>query len=84
VGERIRCRRGGVDEFLTPPRGRGYSLRRFLKELIVREGHSRVWGLFKKMAVADRLALFVDSVFSNPQAGGLSLVFGAYFFAFQI
>jgi len=43
-----------------------------------------VWGLFKKMAVADRLALFVDSVFSNPQAGGLSLVFGAYFFAFQI
>jgi alginate O-acetyltransferase complex protein AlgI len=43
-----------------------------------------VWGLFKKLAVADRLALFVDSVFASSQARGLSLVFGAYFFAFQI
>lgn len=42
------------------------------------------WGVFKKMAVADRLGFFVDSVFANPQAQGLSLIFGVYGYAFQI
>jgi D-alanyl-lipoteichoic acid acyltransferase DltB (MBOAT superfamily) len=43
-----------------------------------------VWGLFKKMIIADRLALFVDQVFKNPQDQGLNLIFAAYFYAFQI
>jgi alginate O-acetyltransferase complex protein AlgI len=43
-----------------------------------------VWGLFKKLAIADRLGLFVDALFSRPQGRGLHLVFGAYFYAFQI
>jgi alginate O-acetyltransferase complex protein AlgI len=43
-----------------------------------------VWGLFKKMVIADRLALFVAEVFPNPEGQGLKLIFAAYFYAFQI
>jgi alginate O-acetyltransferase complex protein AlgI len=44
-----------------------------------------VWGLFKKVVVADRLAVFVDAVFDHP-AGyeGLSLVVASVFYTFQI
>ncbi len=42
------------------------------------------WGVFKKIVVADRLAMFVDQMFSNPQGQGLYLIFGAYFYAIQI
>ncbi|MCP4153301.1 MAG: MBOAT family protein [bacterium] len=43
-----------------------------------------VWGVFKKMVIADRLGIFVGEVFAEPTAQGLNLLFGAYFFAFQI
>jgi D-alanyl-lipoteichoic acid acyltransferase DltB (MBOAT superfamily) len=43
-----------------------------------------LWGLFKKVVIADRLALFVNEVFSEPDGQGLNLVFGLYFYAFQI
>lgn len=43
-----------------------------------------VWGVFKKMVIADRLAMFVDEVFAGPEHQGISLIFGAYFYAFQI
>jgi len=43
-----------------------------------------LWGLFKKMVIADRLALFVNEVFREPDGQGLNLVFGLYFYAFQI
>ena len=43
-----------------------------------------VWGLFKKMVIADRLALFVDEVFRHPEGQGLQLVVAVYFYAFQI
>lgn len=43
------------------------------------------WGLFKKIVVADRLAIYVDTIFNNVhQYHGLSLLFAVYFFAFQI
>ncbi len=42
------------------------------------------WGVFKKLAVADRLGLYVDALFARPQGRGLTLVFGAYLYAFQI
>ncbi|HNX96872.1 MAG TPA: MBOAT family O-acyltransferase [Candidatus Aminicenantes bacterium] len=42
------------------------------------------WGFFKKMVVADRLALFVTHVFASPEHQGAHLLFGAYFYAFQI
>lgn len=44
-----------------------------------------VWGLFQKMVIADRLALFVDTVFGNVYAcGTVELVLGAVAFSFQI
>ncbi len=43
------------------------------------------WGLFKKVVIADNLALVVNSVYGNPTAvNGFSLVIATYFFAFQI
>ena len=42
-------------------------------------------GLFKKVAIADTLAPYVDSAFRNPtQNGSVTLVLGAYAFALQI
>ena len=44
-----------------------------------------IWGLFKKVFVADRLAVFVDTVYGAPgQHRGLACVLAVYFFAFQI
>jgi alginate O-acetyltransferase complex protein AlgI len=44
-----------------------------------------LWGLFKKVVVADNCAIFVNSVFGNYQnATSLELVLGTIFFAFQI
>jgi D-alanyl-lipoteichoic acid acyltransferase DltB (MBOAT superfamily) len=43
------------------------------------------WGLFKKVVIADRLALFVNHVYSNPFGyTGLPLIIATIFFAFQI
>jgi alginate O-acetyltransferase complex protein AlgI len=43
------------------------------------------WGLFKKVVIADRLALFVNPVFAAPQQySGVTLLMGTVFFAFQI
>jgi D-alanyl-lipoteichoic acid acyltransferase DltB (MBOAT superfamily) len=44
------------------------------------------WGLFKKVCIADRLAVYVDAVYSDPQAGhsGPTLLLATYLFAFQI
>jgi D-alanyl-lipoteichoic acid acyltransferase DltB (MBOAT superfamily) len=44
-----------------------------------------LWGLFKKVFVADRLAVFVDAVYASPQHyQGLGCILAFYFFAFQI
>jgi D-alanyl-lipoteichoic acid acyltransferase DltB (MBOAT superfamily) len=43
------------------------------------------WGMFKKVVIADRLALYVDNVYNNvPEHQGLSFLVATYFFAFQI
>lgn len=43
------------------------------------------WGMFQKVVIADRLALFVDKVYSDPTAyKGISLIVATVFFAFQI
>ena len=43
------------------------------------------WGLFKKVVIADRLALFVNQVYGNPfDYKGLPLLTATIFFAFQI
>jgi D-alanyl-lipoteichoic acid acyltransferase DltB (MBOAT superfamily) len=43
------------------------------------------WGLFKKVVVADRVAVFADVVYTDPSAyHGLALVVATCMFAFQI
>jgi D-alanyl-lipoteichoic acid acyltransferase DltB (MBOAT superfamily) len=44
-----------------------------------------LWGFFKKIVIADQCAFFADMIFNNSsQYNGISHVFGAFFFAFQI
>lgn len=44
-----------------------------------------LWGLFKKVVIADRLAVFVNFVYDNPtQFTGFPLLLATVFFAFQI
>ncbi len=44
-----------------------------------------LWGLFKKVVIADNCAVLADNVFNNPdQYHGSSLVLGAIFFTIQI
>ena len=43
------------------------------------------WGLFKKLVVADRLALYVNDVYAAPRNfNGLQLTLATFFFAYQI
>lgn len=44
-----------------------------------------VWGFFKKMVVADNLAIYVNLVYNNVESyHGLPLIWAAIFFTFQI
>ncbi len=44
-----------------------------------------LWGFFKKMVIADRLAPLVAPVYSNPEHyDGINSLIATYFFAFQI
>lgn len=44
-----------------------------------------LWGYFKKLVVADRLAIYVNAVYNNnEQHNGTSLIVATIFFAFQI
>ncbi|WP_222845711.1 MBOAT family O-acyltransferase [Flavilitoribacter nigricans] len=44
-----------------------------------------LWGFFKKVAIADTLALFVDQSFGSPHHyGSLHLFIGVFFYAVQI
>lgn len=43
------------------------------------------WGLFKKLVIADRLAMIVNNVYEYPQNfQGISLIIATVFFAFQV
>ena len=44
-----------------------------------------LWGLFKKMVIADNCAIYANEIFANSDtASGSTLFLGAIFFAFQI
>ncbi|HPK04470.1 MAG TPA: MBOAT family O-acyltransferase [Bacteroidales bacterium] len=44
-----------------------------------------LWGLFKKIVIADNCAIFANQIFNNStDYNGSTLVLGAWFFAFQI
>lgn len=54
-------------------------------ELIVGGLQRMAWGFFKKLVIADRLAVAVNSVYDNPTAyTGIPLILATYAFAFQI
>ncbi|GHT01744.1 O-acyltransferase [Bacteroidia bacterium] len=43
------------------------------------------WGFFKKIMIADRLAVYVDTSFGNiPGASGFPIMLGIMFFSFQV
>jgi D-alanyl-lipoteichoic acid acyltransferase DltB (MBOAT superfamily) len=43
------------------------------------------WGMFKKVVIADRLAIYVNGVYGNPQVyPAATLTLATFFFAFQI
>ena len=50
------------------------------------EGTAQIlWGFFKKVAIADSIAPFVDQVFNAPESfGSLHLLIGVVFYSFQI
>lgn len=44
-----------------------------------------LWGLFKKLVIADRLSIYVDATYNNVgHHGGITLAIATIFFAFQI
>jgi D-alanyl-lipoteichoic acid acyltransferase DltB (MBOAT superfamily) len=53
---------------------------------LVREGMARMlWGFFKKVVIADRLAMMVDYCYSHTSSlSSASLLVGAIFYSFQI
>ncbi len=62
-----------------------YSKRKFDKAKAEDGLRQILWGLFKKVVIADNCATMVDVIFKNPtEQSGLFLLLGAFFFAFQI
>ncbi|MBS1575688.1 MAG: MBOAT family protein [Bacteroidetes bacterium] len=44
-----------------------------------------LWGFFQKLVIADRLSIYVDAAYNNPQNhSGITLLLASVFFAFQI
>ena len=44
-----------------------------------------LWGLFKKVVIADNLSVYVNTAFTHPDdKTGMTLLIASYFFAFQI
>ena len=52
----------------------------------VTDGLKRMlWGFFQKLVIADRLAIYVDAVYSNQvHHGGITLLIATLFFTFQV
>lgn len=54
-------------------------------ERVVSGLRQMLWGLFKKIVIADRLSIYVDSVFKYPEHhSGISCLVAAVFFTVQI
>lgn len=65
--------------------GQFYSSRKFIYAQSVDGLRQILWGLFKKIVIADNCAVFVDEIFNNSDSlSGSTLVLGAVFFSFQI
>ncbi|RIW18346.1 MBOAT family protein [Algoriphagus lacus] len=65
--------------------GQFYTPRKFNYSLAVSGVRLIVWGLFKKVVIADNAAILVDEIFTNYQdQNSLSLILGSVLFALQI
>lgn len=62
-----------------------YKKRKFDYDLAVNGMRQILWGLFKKVVIADNCAQFANQIFNNYEDySGSTLVLGAVFFTFQI
>lgn len=62
-----------------------YTKRKFNYNLAVDGMRQILWGLFKKMVIADNCARYANDIFNNySEYNGSTLLLGAVFFAFQI
>ena len=62
-----------------------YKKRAFNREQAIIGVKQIIWGLFKKIVIADSCAQYVDDIFSNADtATSFTLILGAVYFAFQI
>ncbi|WP_400077987.1 MBOAT family O-acyltransferase [Winogradskyella sp. R77965] len=62
-----------------------YTKRKFNYTMAVDGLRQILWGLFKKVVIADNCAKFANEIFNNSDSfSGSTLFLGAFFFAFQI
>jgi D-alanyl-lipoteichoic acid acyltransferase DltB (MBOAT superfamily) len=61
-----------------------HSPRQVTYDDVVQGSWLMLWGFFKKLVIADNVALVADSVFSAPATSGLTCLVGVYAFALQI
>ena len=62
-----------------------YEKHRFNRQQAVSGLQQIGWGFFKKLVIADRLAIYVNQVYNNPDLySGWVIILATYFFAFQI
>lgn len=62
-----------------------YEKHSFEYERVVEGLKMILWGLFMKLVIADRLAIYVNAVYNNPEHHtGATLALATVFFAFQI
>jgi len=62
-----------------------YSKRKFVYEKAVDGMRQILWGLFKKVVIADNCAQYANEIFANYESlPGSTLLLGAFFFTFQI
>ncbi|MGJ3239886.1 MAG: MBOAT family O-acyltransferase [Anaerolineae bacterium] len=58
---------------------------RFDQHRVVEGLQLMLWGFFKKVVIADRVAIYVNSVYNNvDEYTGLPLIIATFFFTFQI
>ena len=62
-----------------------YTKRKLKYENLIDGLNKILWGLFKKIVIADRLAIVVNEIYNYPnEYHGLTLILGTVLFAFQI
>ncbi|GAA4276509.1 MBOAT family O-acyltransferase [Aquimarina mytili] len=62
-----------------------YKKRHFDYEKAIDGSRQILWGLFKKIVIADNCAIYANDIFNNYETySGSTLLLGAFFFTFQI